>query len=56
VSYALNLAARAGGITLCEAGKAYMARTTSRDGYKRAVEACPATKAWLSQASELWLP
>jgi glutathione S-transferase len=46
VTYALNLAQRAGGIVLGEAEQAYMARTTGRDAYKRAVEACPATKAW----------
>lgn len=49
VTYALNLASRAGGIVLDEAERAYMARTTGRDGYKRAVEACPATKAWLAR-------
>jgi glutathione S-transferase len=49
VTYALNLAQRAGGIVLGEAEQAYMARTTGRDAYKRAVEACPATKAWLAR-------
>ncbi len=44
VTYALNLAIRRGGIVLDDTQKAYMARTTGRDGYKRALEACPATK------------
>jgi glutathione S-transferase len=51
VTYALNLASRAGGIVLGEAEQAYMARTTGRDAYKRAVEACPATKAWFARTS-----
>jgi glutathione S-transferase len=51
VTYALNLASRAGGVVLGEAERAYMARTTGRDGYKRAVEACPSTKAWLARTS-----
>lgn len=49
VTYALNLASRAGGIVLGEAEKTYMVRTTGRDGYKRALEACPSTKAWLAR-------
>jgi glutathione S-transferase len=44
VTYTLNLARRRGGIVLDEAEKAYMARTTGRDAYKRALDACPATK------------
>ena len=51
VTYALTLAQRAGGIVLDEAEKAYMARTTGREGYRRALDACPATKGWLAQAS-----
>jgi glutathione S-transferase len=51
VTYALNLASRAGGIVLSEAEQAYMASTTGRDGYKRAVEASPATKAWFARTS-----
>jgi len=52
VTYALTLASRAGGIVLGEAEQAYIARTTTRDAYKRAVEACPATKAWLARTSD----
>lgn len=44
VTYSLNLATKAGGIVLGDAEQAYMARTTGRDGYKRALDACPATK------------
>src|SRR5580765_6766443 len=35
VTYTLNLAGRRGGIVLNDAERAYMARTTGRDGYKR---------------------
>jgi glutathione S-transferase len=44
VAYTLNLAIRRGGIVLDDTEKAYMARVTARDGYKRALDACPATK------------
>lgn len=44
VTYTLNLATRRGGIVLDEIEKAYMVRTTGREGYKRALDACPATK------------
>jgi glutathione S-transferase len=44
VSYALLLSKRAGGITLSEDVKAYLARTTARDGYKRALDVCTATR------------
>src|SRR5579859_568352 len=47
VTYALQLAQRSGGVTLGEAEQGYMARTRGRDGYKRALEACQATRAWL---------
>jgi glutathione S-transferase/3-isopropylmalate dehydratase len=38
VTYALNLAQRNCGITLGDAEQGYLARTTSRDAYKRAME------------------
>jgi glutathione S-transferase len=38
VTYALNLGQRNCGITLGDAEQAYLARTTSRDAYKRAME------------------
>jgi glutathione S-transferase len=44
VAYTLNLAIRRGGIVLDDVEKAYMARVTARDGYKRTLEACPATR------------
>ena len=44
VTYALLLSKRVGGIALDEAVKAYLARTTGRDGYKRALETCTATR------------
>jgi glutathione S-transferase len=52
VTYALTLAQRAGGVALGEAERAYMARTTGRAAYKRALETCQATKAWLASASD----
>jgi glutathione S-transferase len=51
VTYALTLAQRAGGVALGEAERRYMARTTGRDAYKRALETCQATKAWLAAVS-----
>ncbi|HQR89678.1 MAG: glutathione S-transferase [Caulobacter sp. 12-67-6] len=38
VTYALNLGQRTCGITLGDAEQAYLARTTARDAYKRAME------------------
>ncbi len=51
VTYTLTLAQRMGGIVLDETEKAYMACTTGREGYHRALDACPATKGLLTQAS-----
>jgi glutathione S-transferase len=50
VTYALTLAQRAGGVILGAAEQAYMARTTGRDAYKRALETCRGTKEWLASA------
>jgi len=44
VTYTLNLDGRRGGIVLDETERAYMSRTTGRDGYQRALNACTATK------------
>jgi glutathione S-transferase len=44
VSYALLLSKRAGGIALDEAVQAYLARTTARDAYRRALNVCTATR------------
>jgi glutathione S-transferase len=46
VTYALLQALRQGVAVLSEAERAYVARTTSRDGYKRAMAACHATRGW----------
>ncbi|MBV9044683.1 MAG: glutathione S-transferase family protein [Alphaproteobacteria bacterium] len=53
VTYTLNLAGRRGGIKLDDAEKAYMARTTGRDGYKRTLDACPATKGFYASVPML---
>jgi glutathione S-transferase len=50
ITYALTFAQAAGGLTLGEAEKAYWARTTGRPAYKRAMDACKDTKAWLARA------
>jgi glutathione S-transferase len=52
VTYALQFARRAGGVILSEAEQAYVARTTGRDAYKRAMETCQATKAWAEASGE----
>ena len=49
VTYALQLAQRAGGVTLGEVERAYVARTTGRPAYKRAMDACLDTKEWVSK-------
>lgn len=49
VTYALELAQRGGSVTLGEAEQTYVARTTARDGYKRAMETCHATRAWVAR-------
>jgi glutathione S-transferase len=46
VTYALKFARRGGGIALGEAEQAYLARTSGREAYKRALETCQSTKAW----------
>ncbi len=49
VTYALELAQRTGSATLGEVEQAYVDRTTARDGYKRAMDACNDTKAWVAR-------
>ena len=51
VTYALEFAQRTIGFALGESELAYVARTTARDGYKRAMDACVATKAWAEELS-----
>lgn len=50
VTYALEFAQRTTG-SLGEAEKAYVARTTSREAYKRAMDVCKDTKAWVAKVS-----
>ena len=46
VTYALEMAQRNIGFVLGEAELVYVARTTGRDGYRRAMAACHDTRAW----------
>jgi glutathione S-transferase len=46
VAYALLLARRTGNATYGDVEEAYIARVTDRDGYRRAMDTCQATKAW----------
>jgi glutathione S-transferase len=48
VTYALEMGHRHGTATLGELERAYVARTTGRDAYKRAIDVCKATKAWVA--------
>ena len=51
VTYALEFAQRSGAAALGKAEQAYVARTTGREAYRRAMEVCQATKAWAAQVS-----
>ena len=51
VTYALELAQRFGSVALGELEQAYMARTSGRDAYQRAMDTCLARKAWFAQAA-----
>ena len=46
VTYALEFAQRTGNAVLDEVERAYVARTTGREAYARAMDTCQATKAW----------
>ncbi|KDA02683.1 glutathione S-transferase family protein [Hyphomonas oceanitis] len=52
ITYALQFARRAGGVPLTEAEQAYVARTTDRDGYRRAMDTCEATREWAAALGE----
>jgi glutathione S-transferase len=52
VTYGLELAQRHKCFALGEAEQAYVARTTGREAYRRAMETCQATKAWVASASQ----
>jgi glutathione S-transferase len=51
VTHALEFADRGGAYTLGEAERAYLARTTAREAYQRAMQACPATRAWAAEVA-----
>jgi glutathione S-transferase len=51
VTYALELAQRTGNAVLDEAELAYVARTSGRDAYRRAMDTCRATKAWAAEVA-----
>ncbi|MBS0297210.1 MAG: glutathione S-transferase family protein [Proteobacteria bacterium] len=51
VTYALELAQRGARIPLGEIEKAYVARTTARPAYARAMDTCQGTKAWAARAA-----
>jgi glutathione S-transferase len=51
VTYALELAQRSVGFALGETERAYIGRTTGRDAYKRAMEACHDTRAWAARVA-----
>ena len=52
VTYALQFGTRNGGVILGEAEQAYVARTTGRDAYRRAMDTCHATRAWAASRGE----
>jgi glutathione S-transferase len=49
VTYALQLAQRAGGVVLGSSEQAYVARTSARAAYERAMQTCQATRAWVAR-------
>jgi glutathione S-transferase len=53
VTYALQLATRAVGFPLGEAEQAYVARTTGRDAYERAMQTCHDTRRWAESVESL---
>jgi glutathione S-transferase len=52
VTYALELARRGGGVTLGEAEQVYVARTSGRGAYKRAMETCRDTREWAEASGQ----
>ena len=53
VSYALLLGLRTGNYSPGSVERAYLARTTTRPAYARAMETCQATKAWAERSPTL---
>jgi glutathione S-transferase len=51
VTYALELAQRHRCFTFGKLEQEYLARTTARDAYKRAMKTCRATAAWVKEAA-----
>jgi glutathione S-transferase len=51
VTYALEFAQRTGAATLGKLEEAYVARTSGREAYRRAMDVCRATKAWAADAA-----
>ena len=51
VTYALEFAQRTGNAVLSEIERDYVARTSGRDAYKRAMDSCQATKAWAAEVA-----
>jgi glutathione S-transferase len=51
VTYALELATRAGGVVLGELERDYVVRNNGREAYRRSMETCHATRAWAAKAS-----
>lgn len=51
VTYALELAQRFAGVAVGEAEQAYLARTSGRDAYQRAMDTCQARKAWFAETA-----
>jgi glutathione S-transferase len=52
VTYALEFGQRTGTVILDEAEQAYVARTSGRDAYQRAMDTCRGTKAWAARAAQ----
>lgn len=52
VTYALQFAERTGNAVLSELERAYVARTSGREAYARAMDSCQATKAWVAAMAE----
>jgi glutathione S-transferase len=52
VTYALEFAGRHGFSTPGKLEQEYLGRTTSRDGYRRAMQACHATRGWVEGTAQ----
>lgn len=52
VTYALEFAKRTVGLDYSDAEREYIGRVTTRDGYRRAMDACKDTKAWVESLGQ----